>query len=220
MADTSASHSRVRTGGSGFTLFTFAGQPIAFAQQIEHVSPQPVAAPVAIHPMDEPYPVQVITPAAAGMGSLTLNLYELYNSKVWDRLGAQAGDISDGDAFSGVNQFGGAQPFGGALLSGAVDIVDIFIRIAAAPPGSVNVVKYIRPPALGGALGGSAGFYAEQYHGCVVTNVTDGEQINVGSMDVIKQVTVGYTYMTRGSKKSAAWSNRDVDLGDPNRGAS
>jgi hypothetical protein len=184
-------------------MFTFGGQPIAFAQQIAHTSPTPVGpGPVAIHPMDEPYPVQVITPAASGMGSLTLNLYELYNSKVWDRLGAAVG-------YEDPNSVGQSSTYanlGEGILQGAVDLVDVFIRIAEAPPGTVNVVKYIKPPLLGGVAGAA---YSEEYHGCVITNITDGEQIEVGSMEVLKQVTVAYTYLTRNGKGSKAWDYRN-----------
>lgn len=197
---------RARVGGSGFTVFTFGGQPIAFAQQITHTSPAPVGpGPVAIHPMDEPYPVQVITPAASGMGSLTLRLYELYNSKVWDRLGAQLGYTgTPGSPFGNSNE--GELSFGGSVLNQAVDLVDVFIRIAEQPAGTVNVVKYIRPPLLGGTHGTP---YAEQYHGCVITNVLDGEAIEVGTMEVTKEITVAYTYMTRNGKRSKAWDYRD-----------
>lgn len=202
-----ASRNRVRVGGSGFTIFTFAGQPIAFAQQVAHTSPAPVGpGPVAIHPMDEPYPVQVITPAAAGMGSLTLNLYELYNEKVWDRLGRAASSAvgSNAPAYPGTSAIG-------AILEGAVDIADIFIRIAETNPNDLTVVKFVRPPKIAGTNGTP---YSEEYHNCVVTNVTDGETIEIGTMEVIKQVTVGYTHMTRngGQRKSKAWEYRDRPL--------
>lgn len=204
-----ALRNRVRVGGSGFTVFTFGGQPIAFAQQIQHTSPAPVGpGPVAIHPMDEPYPVQVITPAASGMGSLTLNLYELYNSKVWDRLGATLGYVGEPAGPLG-NSNSGEFSFGAAILNGAVDLVDVFIRIAEADPGTVNVVKYIRPPLLGGTAGTP---YAEQYHNCVITNIIDGEAVEVGTMEVTKQITVAYTHMTRGDKRSKAWDYRDRPL--------
>lgn len=199
-----ALRNRARVGGSGFTIFTFGGQPIAFAQQIQHTSPTPVGTgPVAIHPMDEPYPVQVITPAASGMGSLTLNLYELYNSKVWDRLGANLGFVGNTNAPLGNSNEGS---FGQAILSGAVDLVDVFIRIAEQPAGTVNVVKYIRPPLLGGTQGTP---YSEEYHGCVITNIIDGEAVEVGTMEIIKQVTVAYTHMTRNGQRSKAWDYRD-----------
>jgi hypothetical protein len=194
---------RVRVGGSGFTAFTFGGQIIAFAQQVSDTSPTPVGpGPVAIHPMDEPYPVQVITPAASGMGSITLNLYELYGAKVWDRLGAAVG-YEDPNS---VGQSSTYASLGEGILAGAVDLVDVFIRIAEAPPGTVNVVKYIKPPLLGGVVGTP---YSEEYHGCVITNVIDGESVEVGTMEVIKQVTIAYTYKTRNGKGSKAWQYRN-----------
>lgn len=196
-------NNRARVGGSGFTIFTFAGQPIAFAQQVAETSPTPVGpGPVAIHPLDEPYPVQVITPAASGMGSLTLNLYELYNEKVWDRLAA---DVNGTPA----NPFGGVTSndinTNSGIFDGAVDLVDVFIR-QAEYSGALNVVKYIRPPVIGGRKGMP---YAEQYHGCVITNIVDGEQVEVGTMEIIKQVTVAYRFKTRNDRRSKAFEYRD-----------
>lgn len=182
---------RVRVGGSGFTIFTFMKQPLAFCQQVSHTSPRPVGAgAVPIHPMDEPYPVQVITPAAAGMGSLTLNLYELYNAKVWDRLGAEVGASTATPIGSDRNTTG----FGDNLLSGSVDIADIFVRIAATDPKDLQVVKYVRPPTIAGTAGKP---YHEIYNNVVVTDVRDGEQIEVGTMEVLKQIDIGYTHVTR-----------------------
>lgn len=196
-------NNRARVGGSGFTIFTFGGQPIAFAQQVGEVSPTPVGpGPVAIHPLDEPYPVQVITPAASGMGSLTLNLYELYNEKVWDRLAADVNGTPS-------NPFGGVSSndinTGSGIFDGAVDLVDVYIR-QAEYSGSLNVVKYIRPPVIGGRKGQP---YAEQYHGCVITNITDNENIEVGTMEIIKTVTVAYRFKTRNDRRSKAFEYRD-----------
>jgi hypothetical protein len=196
-------NNRARVRGSGFTIFTFAGQPIAFAQQISETSPTPVGpGPVAIHPLDEPYPVQVITPAASGMGSLTLNLYELYNQKVWDRLAADV-EGSNSNPFGGV----GSNDINtnNGVFDGAVDLVDVFIR-QAEYSGNLNVVKYIRPPMIGGKKGTP---YAEQYHGCVITNIQDGEDVEVGAMEVIKQVTVAYRFKTRNDRRSKAFEYRD-----------
>lgn len=198
---------RVRVAGSGFTIFTFAGEPISFCQQVAETSPTPVGpGPVAVHPIDEPYPVQVLTPAASGMGSLTLNMYELYNEKVWDRLAADVqGDIS-GSAFGGIES-NDINTTGG-IFDGAVDLVDVYIR-QAEYPHALNVVKYIRPPVIGGVTGRP---YSEQYHGCVITNIIDGEQIEVGSMEIIKQVTVAYRYKTRNGRRSKAFQYRDRPL--------
>jgi hypothetical protein len=134
---------------------------------------------VAVHPMDEPYPVQVLTPAASGMGSLTLNLYELYNQKVWDRLAANVNGKP-------TSPFGGVDSnninTSGGLFDGAVDLVDVIIR-QAEYAHELYVTKFIRPPEIGGRAGKP---YAEQYHGCVITNITDGETVEVGTMEIVK----------------------------------
>lgn len=201
---------RVRVGGSGFTVFTFMGQPLAFCQQVAHTAPQPVGpGAVAIQPMDEPYPVQVITPAAAGMGMLVLSLYELYNSKVWDRLGADVG-------FSNVLPSDqNTQSLGQNILTGAVDIADIFIRVAEQRTEDLQVVKYIRPPTIAQIAPKP---YQEIYHNIVITNVSDSEQVEVGTMEIVKQITVGYTHVTRpgfginadGSKGGGGYSKASV----------
>lgn len=192
----------VRVGGSGFTIFTFMNQPIGFAQQVAHTSAQPVAPATPIQPMDEPYPLQIITPAAAGMGSLTLNLYELYYSKAWERLGVPAS--LPGSANAGLAESGKG------FFENTLDIVDVFIKQAATDPANLNVVKFIRPPALAGEKAGQP--YWEMYHNCVITNVVDGEEINVGTMEVIKQITIGYTYTTRKNLKPSAFALRDRPL--------
>lgn len=170
---------RARVGGSGFTIFTFDNKPLAFAQQVSHTSARPVGpGPTPIQPMDERYPVQIITPQALGLGSITLNIFELYKGKVWDSLGSRG------------------------LLDGAVDLVDVFIRIAELPAGSVGMTKVIKPPSVQGQDNSP---YTEEYHGCVVTDVADNETIEVGTMEILKQLTVAYTYKTRGGKKSKGY---------------
>jgi hypothetical protein len=108
-----------------------------------------------------------------------------------------------------------SNPFGGVgsndintnngVFDGAVDLVDVFIR-QAEYSGNLNVVKYIRPPMIGGKKGTP---YAEQYHGCVITNIQDGEDVEVGAMEVIKQVTVAYRFKTRNDRRSKAFEYRD-----------
>lgn len=201
---------RVRVAGSAYTAFTFGGQPIAFAEQISHASGAPVAQATPIHPMDEPYAVQIITPAAMGPGTLTLALTDLYRSKVWDRLGAQLG-YADGSVANNTDftKPGGSNEvsIGEAILAGAVDIVDVFVRISQAPPGTVNVVKYIRPPLMYGDTQRGKPF-VEQYVNCVVSDIDDGEQVAVGTMQVVHNVTVMYTHKLRNGQPSAALKTR------------
>jgi hypothetical protein len=212
----------IRRGGSAFTIFTFGGQPIAFCQEVAHTAPRPVGQGAsAIQPMDEPYPIEILTPAAAGMGQITLNLFELFGSggkasKIWDRLGMGPntlggnpfGAIGSNQGQSDTSQFLNLSS-GGGFLQGAVDIVDIFIRQAAQQPQATTVVQIIRPPQL---PSGNGGPYYIQYAGCVITDVQDGEQVNVGTLEIIKQLTIAYRYQLRDGVPSAAFSQRDARL--------
>lgn len=165
---------RARVGGSGFTVFAWMNKPILFARQISHVSPQPVGpGTVPIHPMDTPYPVELVTPMAATMGTITLEMYELYGSNIWARLRELEGSPAQG---------------------GPVDIVGIFKAVSNTSK-PITIFKYIRSPSI---RGDSYKTYTEEYHNCVVSQVTNGETIEVGTMEVLKQMVVNYTHITQG----------------------
>src|SRR4051794_18074964 len=106
-----------RVGGSGFTVFHWEGQPIGFAQAFSHQSPQPVAPPVAVQPMNSRYPLEIVTPAAQGAGVIQLQLFEMYNRKVWDTIM----EIVDAKHPGGFNR----QP-----NSVYNDLVEVFVRLA------------------------------------------------------------------------------------------
>src|SRR3954470_13464589 len=114
-------NARTRVGGSGFTAFFWHTKPIGFCRQLMHTPPTPVGpGPTPIQPLDEPYPIDIVTPAAQTVGTLQLEMYELYNRKVWDHL---------------------------AVIAGSVDIVNIFIKVAA-EKNPIQIVKVIQPPVL------------------------------------------------------------------------
>jgi hypothetical protein len=170
--------------------------------------------------MDEPYPVELLTPVAAGPGSITLNMFELFGSggaasKVWDRLGARVGG-GTGNPFgsNGVNNtsnFFNPSALGSSSnpFDGLVDIVDIAIAQAQINPALMQVVKYIRPLPL---PGNTLQPYSEEYNGCVITNVVDGENVEVGTLEIIKQITLSFRYVTRNGKVSQAFALRDAAL--------
>jgi hypothetical protein len=200
--DLVGARNRARIGGSGFTVFTWDNKPILFARQISHQSPSPVGAgTVPIHPMDEPYPVELITPQAASMGTITLELYELYGGQVWERLaGYLGGDPKGSSTVKNDSVI--------ASGKGPVDIVGIFNAVANTP-NPIRIVKYVKPPQIRGK---TMKPYTEEYHNCVISQVLDGETIEVGTMEVLKQITVNYTYMTRGNRNPMR-DRRSTNLG-------
>ena len=194
---------RARVAGSGFTVFTWDNKPILFAQQISHSSPQPVGGGVAqIHPMDEPYPVELITPQAASMGTLTLDLYELYGAQVWERLAGYLGGDPAGTSATRQDSVSGKG-------KGPVDIVGIFNAVANSPD-PIRIVKYIKPPSIRGK---TMKPYTEEYHNCVISSVVDDETIQIGTIEIVKRIQVNYTYMTRGGRNPMR-ERRSTNLGD------
>lgn len=183
---------RVRVGGSNFTIFLWQNEIIGWANQTSIVSPTPVGSGATpIHPLDSPYPVDIITPAAQNIGTMTLEMWELYNAKVWERLQG---------------------------LAGTPDLANIFLTMASMGE-AVQLVKLIRPPKLTGInpanitaenqkeIAAGAPQYGELYKNVTITNVEDGETINIGTMDIIKRVTIAYTQMIPISPTSGAYEN-------------
>lgn len=172
--------SKFRVGGSSFTAFQWEGKIIGFAQGVSHRSPQPVAQWEAIQPMDKRYPVQIITPAALGPGTLTVRLFERYNSKVWDAMMKITSDAH-----------------GLGLPTGSFnDLVQVFITLASLNK-PVTCVKVINPPALQNETDAAKAIYGDVFHNCAITDIRDDEEINIQSMSIVKNLTITYTRVTR-----------------------
>lgn len=174
--------STFRVGGSGFTAFQWSGSVIGFAQTVAHQSPQPVAAPSAIQPLDQQYPMQILVPAAIGAGTLQVQLFELYNQAVWDNIMAIT------DLTTGVGTAGAKTIYN--------DLSEVFLRLSALNK-PISASKIVYPPNAGVRGGQTTKFYAELYHGCMITDIRNDETIQIGTMEVIKNMTIMYTYMTR-----------------------
>jgi hypothetical protein len=85
-----------------------------------------------------------------------------------------------------------------AGLAGSHDLQEILLRVANTPD-AIAMTKFVFPPE-----GSRVGNYSETYHNCVITNVLDGETIEVGTMEVLKQIVVGYTHSRRSDHQDAA----------------
>jgi hypothetical protein len=155
---------------------------------VSHQAPQPVAAPVAIQPLDQQYPMSIITPAAIGAGTLQMQLFEMYGTKVWDQI-MYITDNSNSAQGSGSFGSAGEKPQYN-------DLAEIFLRLAALNVG-VTASKIVYPPNTGVRGGPKVRHYADLYHNIVITDVRDDEQIEIGTMEVLKNMTLMYTHMTR-----------------------
>lgn len=169
----SRNNANFRVGGSAFTVFAWGGKILARARGISDQSPRPITQPVAIQPMDQRYPMAVITPAALGPGTLTIRRFETYGSRVWDDLMDAVAPLDNGRRYP--------------------DLVSIFIALSAREQ-PVNAIKIINPPRLAGRR---AAPYGDVYLNCVITDIGDNEEVEVGTMDIVKNVTVTYTRKVR-----------------------
>lgn len=172
---------QVRIGGSAFTAFHVQGKVIGFCQTVSATSPQPVAPPQPIQPMDQRYPIEIAVPAAIGAGQIVLELYELYNEKVWD----QFMRILDAGNANGVNT---------NRLPLYNDLVEVLIRMANLG-NSITCTRIVYPPNK--VQANKTQFYADTFHGCKIVDIRDDENVDIGTMAIVKNLTINYTFMRR-----------------------
>ena len=109
---------RTRSFGQGYTVFEWQNNIIGMADQVDVTSVTPVAEAIDIQPINAPRPIEIVTSGAHRHGVLTLQLIELFNFSIWNRL---------------------------ADLTDCQDIIDIMRTIAARDDGII-VTKVVRPP--------------------------------------------------------------------------
>lgn len=78
--------SKTRVVGSGFSVLRWNGQKIAFLENVNDQGQTPVAAPQAVQPLDEPYPIEFAVPRAMNAGNFILTIRELWDRPVWQHL--------------------------------------------------------------------------------------------------------------------------------------
>lgn len=166
-SETFKNRKKFRVGGSGFTVFLWDNKPIAFAQSVTHNAPRPVATSTEIQPLDARYPLAIITPGAIRSGSFEIQIFEMYNSNVWDDF---------------------------VKTSGLVDLSEIFLDLAARNT-PVSMMRVINPPKT---LEGQAQKpYGYIYYNCVIMDGMFNEPIDVTTMQIVKNLTVGYTHSSK-----------------------
>ncbi len=74
-----------------------------------------------------------------------------------------------------------------AGLANSHDIVDVFEAVARNGSG-ISCVKIISPP--------TGPKYGKTYHNCIITQIQDGEDFSITSMNKMKDITIAYTHST------------------------
>lgn len=115
-------NTQVRVVGSGFSSFSYQGQPIAFLEGVDDSGQRAFSDAGQgyqfIHPLGQRHPVEIATSRVLAGGTLNLTIRELWSGWVWEQLQG---------------------------LAGTNNIVDVF-DVLAANPAYVTCQTVIQPP--------------------------------------------------------------------------
>ena len=188
---------RVRQTGSAFTAWQFTGPAINNAspnfilcQEVSHRSPQPIAQPVEIHPLNYLRPTEIIVPRAISHGEITLTIMESFNKTIFDQLGL------------------------GYAPNTIHDLADFFNWMmtntaAVDDKGSkIELVRVIRDPNPTGA------YRKKRFAGARVIDIRDDETTTVDSTVNPLQVTVWYTKLEDAGTEGNSITQPDVSIGN------
>ena len=167
------SNSIVRVGGSGFTVMTWGGATLAYLQTIQDTAPTPVAQAVPVQSISDEFPSEIVTARAVGAGTLRLTFYETWDHAVWEDL------LMTGHP--------GKSPLVPGLVRKNSSLLDVFKQQVLS--AAIVITKVIKSP--------NGAPRAKVYHNCRITDVDDGEQINISTMIMPKGITVMYTNYTQ-----------------------
>lgn len=161
---------KARVVGGGFSVFSYAGKPIAFLLSVEDSGQrawsdrgQPYSF---IHPLGSRTPVEIATSRVLQGGTLQMTIQELWETAIWEQL---------------------------AGLTGTNNIVEIFNRLANTP-NYVTAQTIIKPP---GTESTPSKWRGKVYHNVTIVDIADGDTITVGGLDVAKPIVAAYTHSTR-----------------------
>lgn len=161
---------QARVTGSGYSVFSYAGKPIAFLLSVEDSGQAAWSdkgqAYEFIHPLGSRTPVEIATSRVLQGGTLQLTIQELWNQAIWEHL---------------------------AGLTGTNNIVEIFDRLAATP-NYVTAQTIIKPP---GTESTPSKWRGKVYHNVTLVGIADGDTITVGGLAVAKPVVAAYTHSSR-----------------------
>lgn len=153
-----------RVVGSGFTTFTYNGQPIAYltnvndSGQAAYGGTSGTGYEVVIS-LGDSYPSEVATSRVRAIGTLTCVVRELWNAPAWNQLQG---------------------------LAGTNNIIDVFEAVAALPGPGIQAVMVIKPQ-------GSTSYRGWTYNNILPVDIGDGETVSLGALTMTRNLTLLYT---------------------------
>ena len=180
---------RVPGGGNTYMGIKIGGEKehnIEFLAEINDQPGQAEGRATPIHPIGSPYPVEIATPYAQGMGTLTLTVWSRWGEDGWVSALMHYGDAKTddhtigkwGDFVSAHNSMGKGYP---------CDLREV-LEAQRDSKGEISVYKY--------ELGGDGkAIRKKEYVGAVITNIDAGDTVNVGTMEQRTRITINYCYV-------------------------
>lgn len=178
---------RVRVAGHSYSLWIWGQSPVAYCTNVRHTSPQPLAAAVAVQPLNYVRPAEIVTGRAVGPGEISMTVTELYGVKPWQHLG---GSFQNEDTIQ--------------------DLADVFHKVqrdlTEFSNTPITFVRVIRPP--------GGGVFLEKYYGIRITDIREDENVAVETLQNTFDITIQYTYKRRRGNGSEAGLTSALS-GDP-----
>ena len=162
---------RARVLGGASTIWMWGTKPIAFATEVSHTSPSPLAQAVTVHPLNYIRPAEIVVNRAIGNGQIVMNINEMYGHDIWEHLGDQYN------------------------INGFQDLADVLhyqnrFRTEFSVVGDqTKILKVIRHP--------QGDVYVTQYMNPRIVDIREDETVNAGAMTNVLQVTVWYTHKVK-----------------------
>jgi len=144
---------------------------LAYVDVISETAPRYVAAPQAIQPLDQEYPIEIALPGALEAGSIEIQFREQWYTEVWEAFYQTYIDAN-----------GNQQPIS--------DLLGIFKAQLQAGNSGVTLQKMIIDPTTGQVA------RKVTYNNPTIVGVMIDERVNIGQMTFPKSVMFMYTSRT------------------------
>jgi len=142
---------------------------LAYVDVIRETGPKAVAAPQAIQPLDQEYPIEIALPGALEAGSIEIQFREQWNVEVWDAFYQTYTDPINGSSY---------------VVS---DLLGLFKAQLNNANKTVNLEKLIIDPTSGNVA------RKVIYVNPTIVNATVDETVNIGTMTLPKSIMFMYT---------------------------
>lgn len=180
---------RVPGGGNTYMGIKIGGEKehnIEFLAEINDQPGQAEGRATPIHPIGKPYPVEIATPYAQSMGTLTLTVWSRWGEDGW--VSALMHSVEpERETDSRAEKWGDYVSKHNISQGYPCDLREV-LEAQRQKNGEIYVYKY--------ELGGNGKVIRKkEYVGAVITNIDAGDTVNVGTMEQRTRITINYCHV-------------------------